>query len=266
MWLFRSMLTALLSCLGTCLLAADIQVVELRPSVGLVRIVGEIVAGDELQFLMKVSRFEEAAVILESPGGNLNAGLRIGEEIFRRRFHTGIAPGSLCTSACALIWVAGASRMMSRTARVGFHAAHRRSADGASISSSGNALVGAYLARLGLPDRAIIYMTSAPPREMAWLDVSSANQIGLSVKQLDTEPAVGQGASGATRWFVDGLDPNGDNWLALKAGPALSTRRLGKLPPGELLIVSEARGDWKRVTTQNGQQGWVHRKYVSCCR
>jgi hypothetical protein len=261
--LLKALKVAALLCFSAASNAADIRGVELRPGAGMIRIVGEIVAGDEIVFAREASRFRDAIVVLESPGGNLTAGLGIGDQIAKRQFHTGIAPGSHCTSACALAWVAGTSRTMSRSARIGFHAAYRMSSDGASVSSSGNALVGAYLARLGLPDRAIVFMTSAQPREMAWLDSKVANQFGIDVQELDVTPST---SAKPARSFVRGLDPNGDNWLALKAGPALSTQRIAKLPPGELLIVLDVRGDWKKVTIENGQEGWVHGKYVGCCR
>ena len=52
----------------------------------------------------------------------------------------------------------------------------------------GNALVGAYLSQIGLPDRAVIYVTQAPPDLMTWLTISEAQQVGIDVA-LFTPPS-----------------------------------------------------------------------------
>ena len=68
------------------------------------------------------------------------------------------------------------------------------------------------------------------------------------------------------------LDQNGDNWVALKAGPDLGAARLGKLGPGTFLITLEpyAEGMWRQVIVQkdiqdwsySGPQGWVYTDYI----
>lgn len=63
-----------------------------------------------------------------------------------------------------------------------------------------------------------------------------------------------------------GLDPNGDNWLALRSRP--TTREgvlLRKLEPGTLFKVTERQGAWDGVRLLNGETGWVYRRYVGCC-
>lgn len=62
--------------------------------------------------------------------------------------------------------------------------------------------------------------------------------------------------------FVSGLDPNGDNWLALKSGPELKATRLRKLPPDTPLTLLSRSGEWTRVLLDDGQEGWVYSKYV----
>jgi hypothetical protein len=64
------------------------------------------------------------------------------------------------------------------------------------------------------------------------------------------------------RYFVSGLDPNGDNWLALKSGPDLKATRLRKLPPDTPLTLLSRNGEWMRVLLDDGQEGWVYSKYV----
>ncbi len=68
------------------------------------------------------------------------------------------------------------------------------------------------------------------------------------------------------------LDPNGDNWVALKAAPDLGSQRLMKLGPGTFLITMEpyAKGKWRQVIVQKdmqdwsyaGPSGWVYTDYI----
>jgi len=68
------------------------------------------------------------------------------------------------------------------------------------------------------------------------------------------------------------LDPNGDNWVALKAAPDLRAQRLMKLGPGTFLITTEpyAQGKWRQVIVQKdmqdwsyaGSSGWVYTDYI----
>jgi SH3-like domain-containing protein len=63
--------------------------------------------------------------------------------------------------------------------------------------------------------------------------------------------------------YVSGLDPNGDNWLALKSAPDLRASRLRKLAPDTPLTPLEFRGIWVRVLLDDGMEGWVYSKYVN---
>jgi hypothetical protein len=52
------------------------------------------------------------------------------------------------------------------------------------VSSVGNALTGHYLAEIGLPSRAVIYITEAAPREMTWLTPAQAQANGIEVAMI----------------------------------------------------------------------------------
>ena len=74
------------------------------------------------------------------------------------------------------------------------------------------------------------------------------------------------------QYVVCNLDPAGDNWLALKAGPDMKSQRLMKLGPGTFLQTWEPDpvGDWREVTVMrdsqdwygDGPHGWVHTNYI----
>jgi hypothetical protein len=73
---------------------------------------------------------------------------------------------------------------MGSRAHIGFHAAYVVVNGVPNESGAGNALVGAYLNRIGLSDSAIIYITRAHPTEMTWLTLEQAAKSGIDVAVL----------------------------------------------------------------------------------
>ena len=174
-----------------CAYAAEIVVDRDRQPV-IVTVLGTLVVADTQKFLDRTSGLQKAIVMLASDGGSVIAGISIGKTIRARNFETAVPDGVRCASACALAWLGGTSRFMSAGARVGFHAAYTK--EGGTVQESGvaNALVGSYLARLGLSDTAIVYITSAHPDEMQWLTMSDARQVGIEAAPLTSTLAAGR--------------------------------------------------------------------------
>lgn len=144
-----------------------------------ITVAGTITDGD-------AERFEEVAaaitgqalVVLSSPGGLVKDGLIIGIAIRRHGYATGVPDSAVCSSICGLMWLAGEPRYISPSSKVGFHAAFR--VDDGRESGQANALIGAYLSKLGLSYDAIAYMTDAPPDEMRWLTPVDAEKYHIT--------------------------------------------------------------------------------------
>ena len=75
---------------------------------------------------------------------------------------------------------------MGSEARVGFHAAY--DADTGKESGAANAVIGAFLNKIGLPYSAIIYITQTAPTSMTWLQLDEAVARGIQVTRLETSP------------------------------------------------------------------------------
>jgi hypothetical protein len=167
-------------------LSAEFRKSSLGPSApDLIEVVGELIGGDEAKFIEAVIKSADAIVVFHSSGGNLLAGMEIGKAIRLKGFSTLVPDKMHCASACALAWLAGRVRLMSDTARVGFHAVYTSEDGETRVSSAGNAIAGAYLNQLGLPMSAIIYITDAPPDSMQWLNFADAQRVGIEVKRLN---------------------------------------------------------------------------------
>jgi hypothetical protein len=166
--------------------AAEFEVFS-NGSNSVVLITGELLTGDHKKFATKTLSLDYATVVFHSPGGNLVAGIEIGKAIRLKEFQTYVPKGSLCASACAVAWLGGIKRYMSSNGRVGFHAAYRTKNGSPVESGAGNAIAGAYFNSIGLPQRAILYLTSASPIDMQWLSLEDAQRYGIDVSPLELE-------------------------------------------------------------------------------
>jgi hypothetical protein len=144
---------------------------------------GEMTVEEIDNFHTKIGGISQAIVVFDSPGGAVLAGIQIGTEIRARQFWTFVKGGTRCASACALAWLGGVRRAISPAGAVGFHAAY--DARTGLESGWGNALIGAYLARLGLPDAAVLYITSTGPTSLQWLRAEDAVKVGIEAWELD---------------------------------------------------------------------------------
>ncbi|MBS7811328.1 COG3904 family protein [Roseococcus pinisoli] len=145
---------------------------------------GRIAPETESAFRSAVSANRGARVVLSSDGGSLVPALSIGRLIRENRLQTYVPDRARCFSACSLIWLAGTERHIGQRAAIGFHAAYVAQQGGPGmVSSAGNAVIGAYLSRLGYNDGAIRLFTSAPPNQMVVVKPNQFEQNGVSVRQ-----------------------------------------------------------------------------------
>lgn len=154
---------------------------QLKGSMTFYVVSGSFESGDGEKFV-RMATADKAMVIFASPGGNLLAGIAIGEHIRMKGYLTGVPGGAICASACALAWLGGVTRTGVEDSKIGFHAASTGDGD---ITSSGNALVGAYLNKIGVGYRAVQYITSPRPADMTWLSFSKARELGIDIVSLD---------------------------------------------------------------------------------
>lgn len=179
----------------------------------LIFIEGEIAESDVSHFRRIALSSENASVILSSPGGALTSALAIGEIIRLKGFSTYVLNNQTCSSACALIWLAGSPRYLSTSAQVGFHASYYED-NGQQIETGlGNAMVGRYLTLLNLPERAVYFATSAPPDRMQYLNQSNTSNAGISFEIFDLEDTGNSGGQTVQNNSVSrGFEWESDIW------------------------------------------------------
>jgi hypothetical protein len=184
-WLFGLPTLALFSALGAAVPTQAAEITVERVAGGdfdLITIKGEIKENDDVVFatLTRSIAVSQAVVVLDSPGGQIYPALEIAKIILIKNFGTYVEDAS-CASACALIWLAGPRPTISKNGRVGFHGAYVAASQTSNETSRvGNALIGAYLARLELSKETIAYITEASPARMSWLTELDAMRLGLT--------------------------------------------------------------------------------------
>lgn len=198
----------------------ETSVIDDEP-VSFITIEGEIEFGDEARFADLAIGLPHGIVLLNSPGGNVHAGIEIGKAIRLKGFGTAVAGGHHCASACALAWLGGIQRMMSSDSAVGFHAVYLDSDPDRLADSVGNALVGAYLNSIGLAPQAIAYITEAQPREMRWLSFEDARAVGIEVISLDPPEALAEPGSTLPGGRIDDWASSGE-WIQIYSRQSLA--------------------------------------------
>jgi hypothetical protein len=254
--------------------AATITVTaETNETSALVAIQGVLRSEDIETFRFKIAKLRRAIVALESDGGSLLAGIRIGELIRLRSFVTVVPTGARCASACAIAWLGGAARFMGEPALVGFHAAYRD--DGARPTEAGapNAVLGAYLNKIGLPESAIVYITMAAPDSMTWLTLQDAAKYGIAVQPLAAAPpstnsssrvsapeqariATSNDAEHQTRSFVSSI-------FAAWSEPMLTALPLGRLYADQVMYYGKETARAEVIADkQRFIERWPRRRYT----
>lgn len=165
--------------------AAEITAMPVKDREGIILIEGDLKYQDREIFLTKIAPFSGGLVILNSKGGSAYAGIEIGKAIRMRGFKTWVESGTICASACAIAWLGGTERLVGKAAIVGFHSVYKLEGGAPIETGVGNAMYGAYLAQLGLSDRAIVYLSDAAPTSMNWLTPADAENIGISLRVFD---------------------------------------------------------------------------------
>lgn len=144
---------------------------------------GEILSADVQKFKAVAAKSENAVVYLDSPGGDLEAAVKIGRLINALGYFTAVNE-TPCASACSLIWLAGQAKFLTENAKVGFHLPTYHGHSNAGNDARLYVLVGAYLALLGYSESVIARVTSTPSDQIEWLSRTNAKSFGIPVMSL----------------------------------------------------------------------------------
>lgn len=152
---------------------------------------GVITAQTPAEFLAFINRTEMNArtVRFDSPGGDLVAGMRLGEVIRAKRFDT---EATYCASACAYAFLGGEERrLVGKAPRFGVHRFYRSRSlnsptlkhySGEELDRTQRLMAGLmlYVMKMGADMRLITLAAEAGPGEMRWIDLDEARSLSVT--------------------------------------------------------------------------------------
>lgn len=153
---------------------------------------GEITGNTAQEFkaFVLANKIENARVLLDSSGGSLIEGLRLGSTIREFRFDTGIATYSngkmieqgICASACAYAFAGGVGRYYSAAkTRLGIHQFYSTESDLSNQSSQEiSGVIVAFLQKMGVDTFAFSASTLAGSDNMFWLSKEDSEKLQFS--------------------------------------------------------------------------------------
>lgn len=172
---------------GSAASAAEIKADKTEAGTVIIWVSGEIKNGDDAKFRRLSIEHKDAIVVLDSDGGRLMPALEIGKIIRLAGYTTMVGDDFVCTSSCALIWLAGSPRFLETEGKVGFHASYRDINGKFEETGVGNAVIGHYLSLLNLPQRAVVFATTASPTEIIWLTAQNAKRSGIDFQTMGND-------------------------------------------------------------------------------
>ena len=142
---------------------------------------GVIVAGDEARLESALARAHDPILALASPGGMLMPAIAMGERVRSLGLQTIVASGS----DCALIWLAGTTRMLSQTGRIGLHAIAVMQAASERVETHAfDHVLRRYLTSLDYSLDTTATIVNTPAVMVRWMDAIELNAAGIATTSV----------------------------------------------------------------------------------
>lgn len=123
-------------------------------------------------------------VSLDSPGGNMFAGMKLGQAIRRLAFDTEILGGQICASACSLAFLGGAERAFDDNGKFGVHQFSTAAGNvGDSLTQATVVAVATYIESMGVDRKLLDVASLVPPSSIYWLTDEQRRQLRVDNSQ-----------------------------------------------------------------------------------
>jgi hypothetical protein len=171
--------------------------------------VGEIKVDEAKNFIawIEQSRREwnvhrATAIVFNSGGGSIAGGREMGIMVADFHMITGVAHGGQCSSACVLIWSAGAFKSAGSDSKVGVHMA--RNIEDGDPAVDGTIFSLHWLQKTGAPNSVVVGAMSTKPDDIYWL--SEDELIAWGAKIVPPEAVASKPSGVDCRAITDSLE------------------------------------------------------------
>lgn len=183
LWLLRSETAAAMT--------FDVAPMNGEPAI---RARGEIVAGDAARLRAVLTpkakhSYGYYTLVLESPGGSVQAAFELSRVIDAHYVNTYVAPGGRCVSACAaIVFIAGREHVAVPGAYLGFHGCFN--AQTGRIESLCNEAIAEHAVAHGTAYGAVMaFIEKIPSNEVVWISGGEADCWGINRYDISPKPA-----------------------------------------------------------------------------
>ncbi len=142
---------------------------------------GDIRPNDDAAFRAAAASFKGRVLLTTGPGGAVQAAVAIGTDIRNRGWTTMVPPGATCASACALVWLAGAKRVLGQGARIGFHALSEIRNGTATETHDADMALRHWISGLGYSYDTTNTIVNTSARSIRWFDALELQYNGITV-------------------------------------------------------------------------------------
>lgn len=191
LWALIGSFGAVVGVQNACAMTFEVVMMRDEPAI---RARGEIVAGDADRLTTVLTpkakhSFGYYALILESPGGNVEAALELSRVMDQHHVNTYVAPGGRCVSACAaIVFIAGREHVAVPGAFLGFHGCFNSSTK--RIEQLCNEHVANHAFAHGTSYGAVMaFIEKIPHNEVVWISGTEADCWGINRYDISPEPA-----------------------------------------------------------------------------
>ena len=181
---------------------------------------GEIEPGDSLKldgFLEAVEGSQVIGYALNSPGGNIVEAEKVAAMIHDQNVSAAVSSGSMCASACFLLFAAASHRIAAPDALIGVHSASNSDGE----EDGGTLAMTTALARdasaYNVPAQIVGELVTTKPGAITWLDVNELSSMGVQFlrpnpsgmpSQQPVEPTVAAASRSANPWASQQARPS----------------------------------------------------------
>lgn len=163
---------------------------------------GEIVAGDADKLLTLISSTGAETLLIESGGGSVTAAISLAEIIKLNDLRVHVP--DMCASACAaIIFTAGRTSTMSKSAKLGFHSCYVKEGSEVQIDGLCNEIMRKYAVQNGFPYGTLSFLAAnAGPHEMYWITRTLATCYGWHTSWKGEKPLLNDEAQSCVQAVI----------------------------------------------------------------
>lgn len=185
---------------------------------------------------------KDTTIVFNSPGGNLLAGLAIGEVIRTNGFNTHIArvevnsesdlilTEGICASACAYAYLGGHRRSIEQQSKYGLHQMSTQSDQAVPLNEAVRttqdiiAEVSFFIERMGASAEIVTIATRTSNDSIHWVDDGSLSTLRIVNSRGITQQTPWKRVTGSTSWTIFSLLPDGSRDLLIMSCNEIPSR------------------------------------------